>query len=210
MIHKIWKMIVPMLAMMIFASATVFANPVQVDYYWGDGCGFCAKLKPWLDKYEEEHKDTVQINRFEIWKDKDNDEKFNAAMTVYQVPEGQRGTPTAVVNNHVLVGYQNIINGLDKQVQEAQTNPSKEIVPYKAPAQKKAQPQQPQKAEKSEQKFSQADMDNYAWNKVTNGAIPITMGFVGGVLASCVVVLGVKLASNRKKKNDGIKQEDKK
>ena len=92
---------------------------VQIDYYWGDGCGHCEAIKPFLDDFEQRHKDDVNMVRHEVWKHPDEAQKFNDMMDVYGVPQNRRGTPTLIVNGTLLVGGQEIPQRLEQEVVKA-------------------------------------------------------------------------------------------
>lgn len=135
--NKLIKSFFAVMAFAILTCASVFANPVVVDYYYGEGCGYCERLKPWLVEFENQHKEDVKINWNEIWNNDDNNKKFQSEMTKFDVPQEERGTPTAVVNNKVIIGSKNIHDQLEEEVKNAQTNPNKEIVKYVAPVKQK-------------------------------------------------------------------------
>ena len=92
---------------------------VQIDYYWGDGCGHCEAIKPFLDDFEQRHKDDVNMVRHEVWKHPDEAQRFNDMMDVYGVPQNRRGTPTLIVNGTLLVGGQEIPQRLEQEVVKA-------------------------------------------------------------------------------------------
>lgn len=102
------------------AHAAEAAQPkVEVVYFWGQECPHCANLKPWLDSFEEEHKDTLEIHRYEFWHNEANAQFFMNTMRTYGIPENQAGAPAIVVNNKVLIGTNIIERDFEKEYNEA-------------------------------------------------------------------------------------------
>lgn len=100
------------------ASAAT-AKKVEVMYFWGDGCAHCKKLKPWLDEYEKENADKVEIGHYEIWKDKENAKLFKDVLTAHAYPLKEAGTPAVVVNGKVFVGTKEVEENLPKEAEDA-------------------------------------------------------------------------------------------
>ena len=159
------KVMLTMSALAVFSCNIAFANPVVVDYYYGEGCGYCKQLKPWLDEYESQHKEDVKINRHEIWNNQENNKKFQDHMAKFDVPAEERGTPTAVVNNKVLIGSKVIHDELNKEVQNAKTNPNKEPIKY-VPLNPQPVPQE-QLPQIVDPKVDNQDKDAYCYEKLT-------------------------------------------
>lgn len=117
--NKIKIILLTLIAICSFFSvsfASESTGKIQVDYYWGDGCSHCAEIEPFIDAIEEKYKDEVVINRFEIWKDKNNAFKFNQEMELYRVPQNGRGTPSLIINNKALVGSEEIGKRLEQEI----------------------------------------------------------------------------------------------
>ena len=117
--NKIKILFLTLIAVCSFFSvsfASEATDKIQIDYYWGDGCTHCAKIEPFIKAVEDKYKDEIQINHFEIWKNKDNALKFNQYMELYRVPEDERGTPSLIINNKALVGSEEIGNKLEEEV----------------------------------------------------------------------------------------------
>lgn len=109
----------------LFAFNTASAAPapaqakVDIVYFWGDGCPHCEHLKPWLDQFEKDHKDKVNIYRYEFWKNPDNAKFFMQTMEVYGVPLDRAGSPAAIINGKALIGVKDIQEQLEKETNEA-------------------------------------------------------------------------------------------
>ena len=167
MSNKIMKSFLAVMAFAILTCSSVFANPIVVDYYYGDGCGFCEKIKPFITEYEAQHKEDVKFNWNEIWNNKDNNKKFQSEMAKFGVPQEERGTPTVVVNNTVIIGSKNIHDQLAKEVEKAKTNPNKEIVKYVSPKKEPPVPEQLPKV--TDPKTTQQSDDSACLDKVLSG-----------------------------------------
>ena len=101
-----------------FFISTGFANEkIEAEYFWGDGCSHCEALAPWLEKFEKEHEDKIIVHHHEIWRHPDEARLFNQLMTIYGVPEKERGTPSLILNNQVLIGGKDIKEGLQKSLE---------------------------------------------------------------------------------------------
>lgn len=46
-------------------------NPINLYFFWGQGCPHCEKEKPFLDKMEQKYPQ-LQIHRYEVWNNADN------------------------------------------------------------------------------------------------------------------------------------------
>lgn len=104
-------------ALMIAMCASAFAAPpVDVEYFWGDGCSHCAELEPWLEKTLNEYGDKVSFNSHETWKHPDEARKFTQLMRMYGISESEQGTPTILVNGKVLIGTKDIEEKLKGEI----------------------------------------------------------------------------------------------
>ena len=104
-------------ALMIAMCASAFAAPpVDVEYFWGDGCSHCAELEPWLEKTLNEYGDKVSFNSHETWKHTDEARKFTQLMRMYGISESEQGTPTILVNGKVLIGTKDIEEKLKGEI----------------------------------------------------------------------------------------------
>lgn len=103
-------------------------HPVEVLYFWGDGCSHCEKLEPWLNSFELMNPDAVTIKKFEIWKNRENAMKFDELMATYGVKEEDQGTPTVIVNHKVISGDTDIASKLPQEVENALKEQQKKLV----------------------------------------------------------------------------------
>ena len=76
-------------------------SEIRIYYFWGDGCPVCAQQAPFLDRIEEEYE--VEILRFEIYYDRDNQQLFRDFGEVYGI--GARGVPTTFIGERSWIGF---------------------------------------------------------------------------------------------------------
>ncbi len=140
MFRKIFTIIAVALMLVAGMSGADAAGKVKAYYYYGDGCGWCGKLAPWLAEFEQTNQDAITIEHFEIFKDKTNHSRYSQIMKLYGIPQEEQGTPTMVVNNKVLIGYDRIKNELQKEFEAAKKTLEEkgEESPAPAPSEKPA------------------------------------------------------------------------
>ena len=101
------------------AAAAQQATKVEAIYFWGAECPHCQNLKPWLNEFEKEHKDTFKTSRYEFWHNENNAQFFMNTMQMYRIPENQAGAPAMVINNKVLIGTKEIKENLETEYNAA-------------------------------------------------------------------------------------------
>ena len=118
MLNKLMSMLLAVFAFVFITSAPAFAEQpkTEVIYFYGAECPHCQNLKPWLDSFEEKHRDIAEIYRYEFWHNASNAEMFKTAMNLYGVPENEAGAPAVVVNGKVLIGTKDIEEQLEKEI----------------------------------------------------------------------------------------------
>jgi len=100
---------------LLVATTTIFAQePSKIFFFYGVGCQHCAQV----EKFFEVNKifDKYPIEKKEIYFNKENALLFNQKMNKLGIPQDQRGVPTVVIGNKVLIGDKPII---DEFVSEA-------------------------------------------------------------------------------------------
>ena len=100
-------------------AAEAYQPKVEAIYFWGQECPHCAHLKPWLDDFENQHKDTLRVKRYEFWHNEVNAQFFTDTMKAYGVPDNQMGAPAIVVNNKVLIGTKDIQENFEREYNAA-------------------------------------------------------------------------------------------
>jgi len=90
------------LGILVLPNLTIAAEPVNVYFFYGDGCPHCAKEEVFLDKLEKENKD-ITIYRYETWHNRDN------AKLLGEVAESLdlniTGVPVTIISDQAVVGF---------------------------------------------------------------------------------------------------------
>lgn len=85
-----------------FAAAG--SEPVNVYFFWGDGCPHCAKEKTFL-KYLENKYPQIKIHSYEVWNNADNRQRLTELGEKMEV--NITGVPFTVVGEHYFAGWYN-------------------------------------------------------------------------------------------------------
>lgn len=91
----------------VFVTAVRAEENSKIYFFYGTGCPHCAQI----EKYFEDEKlyDAYQIDKREIYFNRDNAILFNEILDRLNIPSNERGVPTAVIGDSVLVGDKPII-----------------------------------------------------------------------------------------------------
>lgn len=81
----------------------------KIYFFYGDGCPHCTKIEQYF--VEQDFYSKYPIEKKEIYFNRDNAVLFNSVMDEKQVPQRQRGVPTIVVGQVVLIGDKTILDG---------------------------------------------------------------------------------------------------
>ncbi|KKR76473.1 MAG: Cytochrome c biogenesis protein [Candidatus Levybacteria bacterium GW2011_GWA2_40_8] len=90
-----------------------FANTTeQFIYFYGEGCSHCAKVDKFLSggNYYQKY----QIEKKEIYFNRNNAMDLNLLFEKYNIPIEKRGVPTLFTKDNFLIGDQNIIDFFNK------------------------------------------------------------------------------------------------
>jgi len=85
-----------------------------VYYFYGEGCPHCANVKPVLESLEQKYPD-LNIQRFEVWYNREDAARFQEVSTAYNVPEPW-GVPVVFIGEKYLSGDTLIIGGLESEI----------------------------------------------------------------------------------------------
>ena len=102
----------------ILLISTVFAEDVNVYFFYGDGCPHCAEAEPFLEKMVEKYPD-VNLHSYETWKNTDNSDlfiKMSSACGTDVI-----GVPTIFIGHEAIIGYDNDENK-GREIEEAIIN----------------------------------------------------------------------------------------
>ncbi len=79
------------------------SNKVVIYFFWGDGCPYCEKQKPFLEELEQKYPE-LEVKMFETWKNRGNAELFQKVAATYGIQA--RGVPTTFIGDHdPIVGF---------------------------------------------------------------------------------------------------------
>ncbi len=77
-------------------------HPVDVYYFWGDGCPVCAEQRVFLTGLTERYPD-VTVHAFEVWNDAENRSLLEAFSSAYSRPV--TGVPVTFIGDDAWVGF---------------------------------------------------------------------------------------------------------
>lgn len=98
-------------------------NKVRIDYYWGIGCHFCEKVKPFLEDVKSKYNDRIDFREHEVFQNEHNFLVFQQVMKIYRFDPNNIGTPTLIINGNVLTGSGNIENSLIPMIEDLLAHP---------------------------------------------------------------------------------------
>lgn len=75
---------------------------INLYLFYGEGCPHCAKEEEFLKKIESTNKN-VQINRFEVWNNKENQALYKEISKKLNITRS--GVPLLIIGNEYVVGY---------------------------------------------------------------------------------------------------------
>ena len=88
-------------------------DPVNIYFFYGDGCPHCAEAEEFFDSIEDEYGDMYNIVSYETWSNDDNVELMNEVAEVRG--EEPEGVPYIIIGNHSWDGYS---SSLDNEIIE--------------------------------------------------------------------------------------------
>jgi thiol-disulfide isomerase/thioredoxin len=83
-------------------SASGAGHPVNVYYFWGDGCPVCVQQRAFLDQLAQRF-DGVRVQAFEVWYDAENRALLEAFSGAFGRPV--TGVPVTFIGEHSWVGF---------------------------------------------------------------------------------------------------------
>ena len=78
-------------------------EPVNVYFFKGDGCGYCAAGLEWFENLDKKYDDMYKLHQYETWYDENNANLMNAVAEVRG--ETVNGVPYIVVGNQSWNGF---------------------------------------------------------------------------------------------------------
>ncbi len=123
----------------VFAQGEDEVEPVNIYFFWGDGCPHCAAEKPFLEALVQKYAPNVQLNAYEIYYVEENQELFlEFGQALGFEP---RGVPTTIVGDQYWVGFREEFQVEIEQAvqscleQRCEVNPGAEIIEEETPVQ---------------------------------------------------------------------------
>ena len=77
-------------------------HPVDIYFFWGDGCPHCAEQKPFLKELAERYP-SVEVHDYEVWYDEANQETFKKMAAAFGFEP--QGVPTTFIGNQYWTGF---------------------------------------------------------------------------------------------------------
>ncbi|MDX2007850.1 MAG: cytochrome c biogenesis protein CcdA, partial [Meiothermus sp.] len=100
---------------LISAVNSAAAQTTCLYYFWGEGCPHCAKVAGFLPSIEQRYP-WLRLERFEIYRNRENLLRLNALFDQYQVPQNEQGIPAVFIGGRYLVGDTPILKYLESLV----------------------------------------------------------------------------------------------
>lgn len=93
-----------LLFLIMFIPCVIFGSEKDLNIYlfYGDGCPHCAEEEEWFKTYLEKNKN-IKIHRYEVWYDKDNQEKYSKVHEILN--DKSSGIPYLVIGESVISGF---------------------------------------------------------------------------------------------------------
>ena len=100
------KFLFVMLIGILLVPCTVLAkdkDPVNVYFFYGNGCSYCAAAEEFFDSIEDELGDQFNLVMYETWYDTDNVDLMNEVADIRK--EEPQGVPYIIIGNQSWDGY---------------------------------------------------------------------------------------------------------
>jgi len=100
-------MILPLLLFFLFPSivlAQTASKPVNIYFFYGDGCPHCATEEAFLKKLESE-RPNVSVHRFEVWYNRDNAALISSIIQKFNFNLKASSVPITFIGGQAISGY---------------------------------------------------------------------------------------------------------
>lgn len=93
-----------LLFLLLFIPFLVFGSEKELNIYlfYGDGCPHCKEEEKWFEDYIKKN-DFIKIHRYEVWHDKDNQEKYSEVHNILN--DTSSGIPYLIIGETVISGF---------------------------------------------------------------------------------------------------------
>lgn len=116
------KLLGVLITILLFVPVFIQADEVQptnIYFFYGQGCPHCAAEELFLDKLQSEYGARINIQRYEVWHNTDNQTLLQQMAAENDIPIS--GVPVTFVGKQVIIGFDNeaglgadIKNAIDK------------------------------------------------------------------------------------------------
>ncbi len=113
---KIFKFLIILFVGILLIPNTVFAEEskeeenqkVNIYFFYGDGCGYCASAEEFFESIQEEYGNKFNLVMYETWNDTDNAELMDAVADARK--EEPQGVPYIIIGDQSWQGYDSTYN----------------------------------------------------------------------------------------------------
>ncbi len=101
------------LLVLIFPMVGFAANPVELYFFEGQGCSYCAKMKSFLEGVKADYPN-LEVREFEVYFNKENQVLFEKMAKAYGATTS--GVPTLFIGEEVINGadFEKVKNAVEK------------------------------------------------------------------------------------------------
>ena len=91
-------------------------NMTTVYFFWGEGCPYCEREKPFLEELDREHED-LEVKMYEVYNSRENQKIYQNVAERYGV--SARGVPGTFIGDEHWSGYnEEIGNEIESKIDE--------------------------------------------------------------------------------------------
>jgi len=95
----------------------IFSEDItKITFFYGDGCPHCGKVEPYISSLESKF-NYLQVNKFEVYNDRNNLQLLTSYFDNYNIPINDRGVPIVFVGEKYLIGDKQILDNLEKEIE---------------------------------------------------------------------------------------------
>ncbi len=88
---------------------------VEMYFFWGEGCPYCAKAKPFLEILKKEFPE-LEVKSYEIYNNKNNYNLWQNLVKAYGAESRINGVPSFFIGENAFAGYHESANNKIRQM----------------------------------------------------------------------------------------------
>jgi cytochrome c biogenesis protein CcdA/glutaredoxin len=134
------KIVIAIVTILIFfglATKTNAQDPAKIYFFYGNGCPHCSLVEQYFE--ENDLYDRYPIEKKEIYFNRDNAVLYSIMLDKLKYPIGERGVPTVVIGDKMLVGDKPIIDNFISEADKFLENDNDVNIATPTMEEKKAQ-----------------------------------------------------------------------